>query len=95
MNLTLLHQDCKKYARIVFENFKNSVVNYPLENIITEEVIEEIIEFEIKQQFGRKVLKNHVTGNESDVQLKKMQEIVSDYKETIIKTCWNWWRKNC
>jgi len=40
----------------------------------------------VRQEVGREVLKNHITGNETDIQLKEMQKITDAYQEVIIKT---------
>lgn len=90
MNITKLNEDCKIIGRKVFEAYKHHLENYPLENKINLETIEAIILYEVRQEFGRKVLKNHVTGNETPIQLKKMQGIVNGYLNTIIKTCYAW-----
>jgi hypothetical protein len=94
MNPVQLEIDCKKVGRTVFENFKHSLNNYPLEVEITSDTIQTVIDFEINNEFGRKVLKDHITGNESKIQLDLIHKKVNEYKTTIVKTCWSWSENN-
>lgn len=90
MNVTNIENDCKIKARKCFENFKHHIKNYPLEGEID---IKGVIKYEIEQEFGRSVLKNHITGNESKQQLKLILNIVDKYKNLLIKTSKNWSKK--
>ena len=90
MNTTKINEDCKIIGREVFEDFKSSVLNFPIEAKITTETIEQIILTNVREQYGRKVLKNHITGNETLIQLKLIQDKVNEYQIIIEKTCWNW-----
>ncbi|MCG1037292.1 hypothetical protein [Polaribacter sargassicola] len=87
MNLTKLHIDCKKNGRKVFESFKHHIKYYPFEGEID---IQGCIDYDIEKEFGRSVLKHHITGNESSIQLKTMCKIVESYKTIIISTCWKY-----
>lgn len=88
MNITQLEIDCKINGRKVFENFKHSLLNFPLDNKISTDVVEAIILFEVKQNYGRKVLKNHINSNLSKKQLKLISLKIKEYENLIIKTCW-------
>ena len=58
MNITELENDCKSRARIVFENFKDTLLNHPfIETKINQGIIDDCINFQVKQVYGRKLLK--------------------------------------
>ena len=93
MNLTQLETDCKKEGRKCFENFKHFLLNYPFDFKIDEIGVANTILQTIEQEFGRAVLKKHITGKESKVQLQLMKTKVDDFEKMIVKTSWNWARK--
>lgn len=95
MNLTQLEIDCKKVGRKCFEDFKHKIQNHPdfCFGKLDKTGMNETIKNTILQEFGRKVLKNHITGNESKIQLVKIQNIVNEYKDTIVKTAITWGKK--
>ncbi|WP_028890862.1 hypothetical protein [Tenacibaculum sp. 47A_GOM-205m] len=91
MNISLLEELCKKHGRIVFENFKSSVENNPFGKI-NEGIISDCLQFEVDQEFGRKVLKEWIKTNNlnSKAQIDMVNDIVNGYKKTIVNTSLTW-----
>ena len=94
MNVSLLEELCKKHGRIVFENFKSSVENNPFGKI-NEGIVSDCLQFEINQEFGRKVLKEWIKTNNlnSKAQIDMVNDIINGYKKTIVNTSLSWVKK--
>lgn len=96
MNITELDMLCKKYARVVFEAAKDSLLNPPFIEVKDRKgLIEDIIDFEIKQSFGSKVLKKYLNSNSlsNDLFIKMISEKIRYYEEIIISTFLSFSRK--
>ncbi|PKH52881.1 hypothetical protein CXF68_20220 [Tenacibaculum sp. Bg11-29] len=64
MNITELDYICKKRSREVFEAAKDSVLNHPfVDTPINQGIINDCIEFEIKQKLGAKIIKDFSVKN--------------------------------
>ena len=94
MNVSLLEELCKKHGRIVFENFKSSVENNPFGKI-NEGIISDCLQFEVDQEFGRKVLKEWIKTNNlnSKAQIDMVSGIINNYQKTIVNTLLSWVKK--
>lgn len=87
MNISDLEANCKIRAREVFENFKPSLSNHPFVNTeINQGIIDDCIEFEVNQVYGRKILKKYIDQAKSEEQRKYLDKRIEYYKEILIKT---------
>lgn len=83
MNLTLLHQLCKKYARQCYEDALHSYNYAPFD---TPPSIDVVISFEVNQKFGGKVLEKITKDfTPSLAQWKYASKVIEAYKRSIVK----------
>lgn len=94
MDITELENDCKKESRKVFEEFKRCVINHPFVGIlIDQDLIEDAIEFQIKQKFGSKILDKYMTQFSTEEQMQFLTDTVAKYKLQLLAVANNWSKK--
>lgn len=87
---------CELKSREVFERAKDSILNHPfVYTKITKNIFEDIVEFEIKQTLGIKIMK--VISSKQHLNCLFNSELlyskIEYYKELVISIFTNWVKK--
>lgn len=94
MNVSELDNTCKKEARQIFENFKETILGSPFIEIKDiDGFIQDSINFQVKQVYGIKIMKKYIDKVKSEEQMKYLQNKIKEHENILINVALNFAKK--